>query len=204
MGAATCTWSPCKASTRRPTAAASGPCQRFARNCATRNLAPPHAPIPGSALHLDGCVATGVSARRREPPAHRWHARGQGFKSPQLHPRSEAMFGPGHPGISGLGQQIGSNPACTASPGYRSGRGADRSCRAGTVVQPDAEGRQLRRACRPRRHRRRRAQQQRQDAPVAGDHDAAGAAHAGSSAAENPVCGRPPQGRSGRRTAGLA
>jgi hypothetical protein len=137
----TCTWSPCKASTRRPTAAASGPCQRFARNCATRNLAPPHAPIPGSALHLDGCVATGVSARRREPPAHRWHARGQGFKSPQLHPRSEAMFGPGHPGISGLGQQIGSNPACTASPGYRSGRGADRSCRAGTVVQPDAEGR---------------------------------------------------------------
>jgi hypothetical protein len=71
---------------RRPcTTAVQGPCQRFARNCATRNLAPPHLPMLGSAFHLGGCVATGGSARRCELPAHRWHARGQGFKSPQLH-----------------------------------------------------------------------------------------------------------------------
>src|SRR5215211_864035 len=68
-----------------PWTAVQGPCQRFARNYATRNLAPPHTPILGSAFHLGGCVAAGGSARRRELPAHRWHARGQGFKSPQLH-----------------------------------------------------------------------------------------------------------------------
>jgi hypothetical protein len=41
--------------------------------------------------------------------APRWHARGQGFKSPQLHPRSEALFGFDRPRIARLGQQIGSN-----------------------------------------------------------------------------------------------
>ena len=61
------------------------PCQRFVRNCAIRNLTSPHALILGSAFHLGCCVATRGSARRRELPAHRWHARGQGFKSPQLH-----------------------------------------------------------------------------------------------------------------------
>ena len=58
------------------------PCQRFARNCATHNLAPPHAPILGRAFHLGRCVVMGGSAWRCEPTAHRWHARGQGFKSP--------------------------------------------------------------------------------------------------------------------------
>jgi hypothetical protein len=33
-----------------------GPCQRFARNCATRNLTSPHEPTLGSAFHLLGCV----------------------------------------------------------------------------------------------------------------------------------------------------
>jgi hypothetical protein len=33
-----------------------GPCQKFARDCATRNLAPPHGPTLGSAFHLLGCV----------------------------------------------------------------------------------------------------------------------------------------------------
>jgi hypothetical protein len=44
--------------------------------------------LPETALH-----ATSLPARRRlqqyvgdhEPPEHQWHARGQGFKSPQLH-----------------------------------------------------------------------------------------------------------------------
>jgi hypothetical protein len=38
-----------------------------------------------------------------------WHARGQGFKSPQLHPRSQALSGVDRPRIARLGQQIGSN-----------------------------------------------------------------------------------------------
>jgi hypothetical protein len=33
-----------------------GPCQRFARNCATRNLTSPHDPTLGSAFHLLGRV----------------------------------------------------------------------------------------------------------------------------------------------------
>src|ERR671935_3055250 len=53
-------------------------CQRFARKCATCNLTPPHDPTLGSASHLRGCVGTGGVAERCEPPAHRWHARGQG------------------------------------------------------------------------------------------------------------------------------
>jgi len=35
-----------------------GPCQRFARNCATRNLTPPHDALPHSASHLHGRVVT--------------------------------------------------------------------------------------------------------------------------------------------------
>jgi hypothetical protein len=33
-----------------------GPCQKFARNYATRNLVPPHSATLGSAFHLRGCV----------------------------------------------------------------------------------------------------------------------------------------------------
>jgi hypothetical protein len=46
----------------------------------------------------------------------RWHARGQGFKSPQLHPRSEAPSAVDRPRIARLGQQIGSNLPCEADP----------------------------------------------------------------------------------------
>jgi hypothetical protein len=45
-----------------------------------------------------------------------WHARGQGFKSPQLHPRSAAQSDPDRPPIARLGQQIGSNLFCKAHP----------------------------------------------------------------------------------------
>jgi len=86
-----------------------GSCQRFARNRATRSLTPPHDPTLGSAAHLRGCVETRGAARRCEPPAHRWHARGQGFKSPQLHPRSQALSTVDRLRIARLGQQIGSN-----------------------------------------------------------------------------------------------
>ena len=46
----------------------------------------------------------------------RWHARGQGFKSPQLHPRSTAQTGPDLLRITRLGQQIGSKLCCQADP----------------------------------------------------------------------------------------
>ena len=62
-----------------------GPCQRFARNCAPRNLTSPHNPTLDSTSHLRGCVGTKGVERCCEPPAHRWHARGQGFMPPQLH-----------------------------------------------------------------------------------------------------------------------
>ena len=46
---------------------------------------------------------------RCERLARQWHARGQGFKSPQLHPRSEALSAVDRLRIARLGQQIGSN-----------------------------------------------------------------------------------------------
>ena len=51
-----------------------------------------------------------------------WHARGQWFKSPQLHPRSEALSGLDRPRIARLGQQIGSNLFSKADPIVRRGR----------------------------------------------------------------------------------
>jgi hypothetical protein len=41
---------------------------------------------------------------------------GQGFKSPQLHPRSTAQTGPDLLRITRLGQQIGSKLCCQADP----------------------------------------------------------------------------------------
>jgi hypothetical protein len=35
-----------------------GPCQRLARNCATRSLAPPRVPVLSCISDLDGCVVT--------------------------------------------------------------------------------------------------------------------------------------------------
>ena len=40
--------------------------------------------------------------------------KGSGFKSPQLHPRSEVLFGFDRPRIARLGQQLGSNLLCEA------------------------------------------------------------------------------------------
>ena len=52
-----------------------------------------------------------------------WHARGQGFKSPQLHPRSKALSALNRHRIARLGQQIGSNLFCEADLVVR--RGSD-------------------------------------------------------------------------------
>jgi hypothetical protein len=40
-----------------------GRCQRFARNCATRNLTPPDDPTLGSTAHLRVCVVTRGAVR---------------------------------------------------------------------------------------------------------------------------------------------
>ena len=84
-------------------------CQRFARDDA-------------SVCHACLCVAawaepvdlrerggTDSEAQGFEVAARAWHARGQGFKSPQLHPRSQALSAVDRLRIARLGQQIGSN-----------------------------------------------------------------------------------------------
>ena len=48
------------------------PCQKFARNRATRSFTQPHTATLGSACHLRDCVGTCGAGRRCEPPAHRW------------------------------------------------------------------------------------------------------------------------------------
>jgi hypothetical protein len=53
-----------------------------------------------------------------------WHARGQGFKSPQLHPRSTALPAVNRPRIARLGQQIGSNLFCQGRSGRAARQGA--------------------------------------------------------------------------------
>jgi hypothetical protein len=83
-----------------------GSCQRFARNCATRNLTPLHDPALGTASHLRCCKGTKGPARRCELPAHRWHARGQGFKSPQLHQAQRIDSIPAQGRLSAECQQI--------------------------------------------------------------------------------------------------
>src|SRR4029450_12213295 len=45
-------------------------------------------------------------ARGREPPAHQWHARGQGFKSPQLHQAQRIGRTPAQGCLSADCQQI--------------------------------------------------------------------------------------------------
>jgi hypothetical protein len=56
-----------------------GPGQRFARNCATRNLTSPQDALVHSASDLAIVWVHEVLSGVVNPPAHRWHARGQGF-----------------------------------------------------------------------------------------------------------------------------
>jgi hypothetical protein len=93
------------------------PCQRFARNYATRSLNPPHDTTPDSASHLRGCVGTCGTARRCEPPEHQWHVGAQS--------RLRCNTGRRSRGISALG----SRATDTRSP--RLGRAHDASSAAG-------------------------------------------------------------------------
>jgi hypothetical protein len=57
----------CQPSPSVPETPRTGSCQRFARNCATRNLTSPHHPTLGSAFHLHDCVWTRGPVRRCDP-----------------------------------------------------------------------------------------------------------------------------------------
>jgi hypothetical protein len=70
-----------------------GPCQRFARNCATPSLTSPHDPTLTAPLTSVVVWVREGPARGRELPAHQWHASGQGFTYPQLNSRSTALSG---------------------------------------------------------------------------------------------------------------
>jgi hypothetical protein len=63
---------------RRSNDHAGVPCQRVARNCATRSLASPHHPTLDSASHLRSRVGRRGGAWSCEPLEHRWHARVRG------------------------------------------------------------------------------------------------------------------------------
>jgi hypothetical protein len=69
----------------------------------------------GTTAAPSGQLCSGLDQRRRLGPAaftracRIWHARGQGFKSPQLHSRSEGLSGLDRPRIARPRQQIGSN-----------------------------------------------------------------------------------------------
>ena len=78
-----------QASTGPAQTTAEGPCQRFARNCATRNLTPPHHPTLAAPFicsvawvgevvhgdvnhpHIDGSKGSGVQIPSAPPPQHR-------------------------------------------------------------------------------------------------------------------------------------
>ena len=58
---------------------------------------------------------TDGEAQECEGAARPWHARGQGFKSPQLHPRSVALSVVDRQRNPALAQQIRSNRQCAAN-----------------------------------------------------------------------------------------
>jgi hypothetical protein len=102
-------------------------CEAVARAATAQQLnrMRPHEPPPGGATALVQWLAAQGFVVGAVAGIPRWHARGQGFKSPQLHPRSKARSGPCRLQIPTLWQQIGSNPCCLG----RSGRPAKRQRR---------------------------------------------------------------------------
>jgi hypothetical protein len=94
-------------------------CQRFARNCATRNPTPAREAIRDSASDLGGCAGTWGPARRCEPPAHRWCP----STCRHRHHRPSARGGRGLPAGSGQRHQLDrrstQRPAADAGAGGR-------------------------------------------------------------------------------------
>jgi hypothetical protein len=100
-------------------------CQQDVSSDPTRSLTSHHDAVCRSPVDQGCCSAEQGGGGLREGVRMAWHARGQGFKSPQLHPRSKARSGPCRLQIPTLWQQIGSNPCCLG----RSGRPAKRQRR---------------------------------------------------------------------------
>jgi hypothetical protein len=106
-------------------------CQHVVSNDPTRGLASHHGASCLKRSEQDRCGAEHGGGGPGEGVRMAWHARGQGFKSPQLHPRSEAPCGLDRPRFARLGQQIGSNLLSKADPVVRHGGDAvqHRRCR---------------------------------------------------------------------------
>jgi hypothetical protein len=85
-------------------------CQQLVSSDPARCLASHHGAPHCRVSKQDRCGVGQGEGGRRKQRRMAWHARGQGFKSPQLHPRSEAPSGSDHPRVAGLRQQIGSKP----------------------------------------------------------------------------------------------
>jgi hypothetical protein len=95
-------------------------CQHVVSSDPTRGLASHHGPLSRHLSEQGPLDAEQGGAEPRDAVRMAWHARGQGFKSPQLHPSSTAISRLDCRLSFRLGQQIGSNPVL---PG-RSGRPA--------------------------------------------------------------------------------
>jgi hypothetical protein len=78
--------------------------------CSAKPREPPRTSPPG----LVECPATQGFVVGVVVGIPRWHARGQGFKSPQLHPRSEALSAVDRPRIPAFAQQTCRNRQCAA------------------------------------------------------------------------------------------
>jgi len=97
-------------------------CQRFARDDASVCHACLRVAAWAEPVDLGERGGTDGEAQGFEVAARAWHARGQGFKSPQLHPMSAALSALDRPRIPALAQQIRSNCQCVADavrPGRR-------------------------------------------------------------------------------------
>ena len=90
-------------------------CQQI---CQQQGLTTPHAAPCHFECHPPaeqrGYEATRGCVLRCERLARQWHARGQGFKSPQLHPRSEALSAVDRPANPGARAADTQQPPCVA------------------------------------------------------------------------------------------
>jgi hypothetical protein len=84
-------------------------CQQIVSNAPVRRLASHHRASSSALLQQGLCGVKQGGGGPCDVVRMAWHARGQGFKSPQLHRRSEAQSGLDRPRIARPRQQIGSN-----------------------------------------------------------------------------------------------
>jgi hypothetical protein len=91
-------------------------CQQVVSSDPIRGLASQHGALSRQLSQQGCCGAEQGGGGLRDVVRMAWHARGQGFKSPQLHHRSTASSCFDRFRIARLGQQIGSNLCCLPDP----------------------------------------------------------------------------------------